>query len=482
MKKSIEKAVTCFVVLVSIFLVAQLGPVLAEEEGPDAAQFDLTPRLEGAFSLIELGLQLIERFGEKAWPGFSRHLPPVLLRAGEYDYLIGHPHPPKGFQVLNEKAGLYRKEGHILPLPVATSYPVGGIPSVILPLRSELQRMIDRKMGKGEFLLTEEDYVRMVLHEGFHAYQMRVSGGPGELPTFGFHGSAERMGELLQSSSKWVKGTAEAGKILLEALKVDSLARARSAVEKAFGANRAPSTSTYSETQIISFERQVQWIEGTARYVETELIAEAARVADYGEVVRSSPEETRNGLYNSLQERLVGPTPVRDRLAALGALKGLILDRLFPGWKKVLFRDKRGMDDLLSSSLAVPGPLADFPVTEVGIGGRKLTVALADRPGFWSRGLQMVSDLKGVEGMVFYFPADTERGFWMKDTEMPLQIGFFDKSKKLLESVTMEPCSRPRCPVFSPRGEYRYVLEIPASSDLRLEEMVGAKLEIGERR
>ncbi|MBS3825285.1 DUF192 domain-containing protein, partial [Candidatus Bipolaricaulota bacterium] len=70
----------------------------------------------------------------------------------------------------------------------------------------------------------------------------------------------------------------------------------------------------------------------------------------------------------------------------------------------------------------------------------------------------------------FTFSRDVRTGFWMKDTEIPLQIGFFGSDGKLQESVVLEPCNDNNCPSYIPEKPFRFVLELPVNSHYQLSE------------
>jgi uncharacterized protein len=68
-----------------------------------------------------------------------------------------------------------------------------------------------------------------------------------------------------------------------------------------------------------------------------------------------------------------------------------------------------------------------------------------------------------ADGMLFVFPGDTTSGFWMKNTLVPLAIVFFDRQGKRVRRLTMTPCRRDPCPIYTPEGRYRFALELPAA-------------------
>ena len=53
-----------------------------------------------------------------------------------------------------------------------------------------------------------------------------------------------------------------------------------------------------------------------------------------------------------------------------------------------------------------------------------LNTEVADEPGERAQGLMNRQSLPDDAGMLFVWPADTESGFWMRDTAIPLSIAF----------------------------------------------------------
>jgi uncharacterized membrane protein (UPF0127 family) len=100
-------------------------------------------------------------------------------------------------------------------------------------------------------------------------------------------------------------------------------------------------------------------------------------------------------------------------------------------------------------------------LTLSGPGGEHtLRVEVADDPEERSRGLMDRTELAADTGMVFRFPSDTDGGFWMKNTRIPLSIAFFDHRGEILRVLDMEPCSADPCPTYDPEVAYRGALEV----------------------
>lgn len=104
-----------------------------------------------------------------------------------------------------------------------------------------------------------------------------------------------------------------------------------------------------------------------------------------------------------------------------------------------------------------------FKKIDITLGKISLTVELADTPDLRARGLMNRSSLSDREGMLFVFADEMKLSFWMKNTLIPLSIGFFNKSGKLLQITDMEPASpleiNPQ--IYSSSKPAKYALEVP---------------------
>ncbi|MEN8113891.1 MAG: DUF192 domain-containing protein [Actinomycetota bacterium] len=116
---------------------------------------------------------------------------------------------------------------------------------------------------------------------------------------------------------------------------------------------------------------------------------------------------------------------------------------------------------LVSCGADTPEGLAGFETAAITVDGRDVAVAVADTEAQRAQGLMGVTDLGGLDGMLFVFSETTGTGFWMKDTLIPLDIAFFDDDGGFVDGFTMEPCVEDPCPVYRPSGPYRYALEAP---------------------
>lgn len=72
-----------------------------------------------------------------------------------------------------------------------------------------------------------------------------------------------------------------------------------------------------------------------------------------------------------------------------------------------------------------------------------------------------VTTLGDLDGMIFAWDESLPVSFWMKNTPMSLDIGFFDDDGALFEVLYMTPCTVDPCPTHPSRSPVRYALEAP---------------------
>ncbi|MFA6259458.1 MAG: DUF192 domain-containing protein [Candidatus Peribacteraceae bacterium] len=88
-----------------------------------------------------------------------------------------------------------------------------------------------------------------------------------------------------------------------------------------------------------------------------------------------------------------------------------------------------------------------------------LTVEVADEPLEWQRGL-MHREILESDGMLFVFPEEHIRSFWMKNVRIPLKVLFFDHRGVFVSSTFMQPCTAEPCPVYSSGRPAQFALEV----------------------
>ncbi|NID17582.1 DUF192 domain-containing protein [Luteibacter yeojuensis] len=115
----------------------------------------------------------------------------------------------------------------------------------------------------------------------------------------------------------------------------------------------------------------------------------------------------------------------------------------------------------------------------VTLHGKRFSTEFAVDDASRERGLMARTALAADHSMLFIFPDDQPRTFWMKNTLIPLDILYFDKDRKLVSmQLNAQPCKADPCALYPSDGSARYVLELAAGTAGRLGLQVGESLTV----
>ena len=125
------------------------------------------------------------------------------------------------------------------------------------------------------------------------------------------------------------------------------------------------------------------------------------------------------------------------------------------------------------------GPPADrgqLVVRDAFGGTHRLAVEIADTSTLRTRGLMWRSDVPDGTGMLFIFPNEVVQSFWMRNTLIPLDILFVDRTGKVVGVVQWaEPKTLTSRTVGKPS---MYVLEVPGGWASRNSVQAGARVDL----
>jgi len=115
----------------------------------------------------------------------------------------------------------------------------------------------------------------------------------------------------------------------------------------------------------------------------------------------------------------------------------------------------------------------------VRLKGQRFTVDVADTQEKQALGLMFRDSMPDDQGMIFLFPGEAMRSFWMLNTRIPLDIFYFDSDLKLVSvAENTPPCRTQRCPNYPSSGPAKYVLELNAGKAAELNVQTGDVLEL----
>ena len=110
---------------------------------------------------------------------------------------------------------------------------------------------------------------------------------------------------------------------------------------------------------------------------------------------------------------------------------------------------------------------------------KTVNVELANTEASRQTGLMNRTFLDTNNGMLFVFDADTQSGFWMKNTLIPLDLIYVDVNKKIVDIKSpFLPCTVADCPVYIAKSPFRYVLEVNSGWVAKNGVKVGDSVEI----
>ena len=132
---------------------------------------------------------------------------------------------------------------------------------------------------------------------------------------------------------------------------------------------------------------------------------------------------------------------------------------------------------LLLTLIICAACMSDGPYVELK--GERFSVELAQTQQKQALGLMFRESMPQDHGMLFLFPVEAMRSFWMKNTKIPLDIFYFDADLKLVSvSENTPPCRSQRCPGYPSTGPAKYVLELNAGKAAELGVQPGDQLQL----
>lgn len=112
---------------------------------------------------------------------------------------------------------------------------------------------------------------------------------------------------------------------------------------------------------------------------------------------------------------------------------------------------------LLAALLCCNAAFAKLPVKPLTIGSQTVQAEIAATPADRQQGLMFRESMPVNHGMLFVFDDVAVHCFWMKNTPLPLTIGFIDEAGKLINTVDMAPFNESS---HCPTKPAKYALEM----------------------
>jgi hypothetical protein len=338
--------------------------------------------------------QVRQQLGDMAWPGWGTAVIPVIIYNEATAFLVSYPDPPDGWVKVpqNELRGgpwelvpndsfedtpYYQQQ---LPatgeIPEAFTVKVGDRWVASMPtmewmeisltnqfrqeLPSFLAPIFPYSLVTGLFLRGSDGYISLVAHESFHAYQGIIA--PERLA------AAETAVSHSESNYPWTDAAFQETwqtelDLLAAAVQAETDAEVI-ALAQQFIAQRALRRQEASLTAaLVDYERQREWLEGLARYIELEIWHQASLAETYEPTAALLDDPDFSG-YATFDRRWSQEIDQMGRMANdegdgrfyySGMAQAVLLDRLMPDWKSRALSEDIFLEDLLTTVMAGEG-------------------------------------------------------------------------------------------------------------------------------
>lgn len=104
------------------------------------------------------------------------------------------------------------------------------------------------------------------------------------------------------------------------------------------------------------------------------------------------------------------------------------------------------------------------PTVDLRLGDGIFRARIAANDSDRARGLSGVKELDPDQALLIVFPSESRWGIWMKDMNIPIDIVWLDKNKKVIHIVENALPEYSTDKTFKPEASAQYVVELPAGT------------------
>lgn len=300
--------------------------------------------------------------GDTVWPAFTEREIPLIVWNQQWSFLIGLDQPPAGWQPVPGDDFLgesYYRQASDDPQNFAV--PIGDRWAASLATKSEtdaylielfrefLPPLIESVFPYRLLIQPSEVQISGLIHESFHVYQqinapMRLAAAEA------VHQSGDAYWKVdEQMHQDWKLEIA----LLAQALQAKDDQQSADLGRQFLEQRQQRRARIALSAEMIAYERQLEWEEGLAKYVELGIWEAAFNSADYLPVLTGDPDFEE---YQTFPQRFKQELSQMKRQAQregetrfyyTGMAQARLLDRLLPGWKGRILQEGIWLEDLL---------------------------------------------------------------------------------------------------------------------------------------
>jgi hypothetical protein len=303
---------------------------------------------------------LKQSLGDQIWPDFSTIKIPVILFNDKYAFLVNDDNPPKQWNTVKndqfENAGYYRLEIHYSKnFAIHINHKWAGSLAVsdrlnreyYLSVRRDLPPLISQLFPFQYASVSSDHYIVLLLQQVFHAYQATVSYSKFHIAQENYNGKNEYPYRDKQFIDEWNRE----GYYLWKALHYTVRDSIYYYTQKFLNSRKQRREQAKMKPYLVSFEKNMEWLEGLAKYTEINFYELSAHHKPKSSLVffHDNPPYW-NQDYTTLKKSL-GKQYDDERFAISGMAQAEILDKISPGWKKEILQDSVYTEDILSKAI-----------------------------------------------------------------------------------------------------------------------------------
>lgn len=328
----------------------------ASKEGEELTRLNSEDKAQ----LIEL-FRLKKMFGSRVWPNFGEAEILLIQYNERHEFLVGHTSPPAPWIVVDsdtfQGSPYHRRnaeESQAFAVPVGDIW-VGSLNTLSYMNRSmkeQLQKKIPPEKLTPALIkmmtITPAQHIVYLFHEVFHAFQAVQANARFIKANDVYVHEKQYPFEDEDFKDAWDKE----GSLIAAALREKDISERLGLIQRFLEVRTKRRSDASLSPELIVFERELEWLEGLAKYVELRFSELCS--SEQADVESKDYRVVWNRLLMDFYSRLkkLGDLHGDQRFYLSGAAQAMILDIISPGWKQEIMRHENiGLEDLLQTAV-----------------------------------------------------------------------------------------------------------------------------------
>jgi hypothetical protein len=309
-----------------------------------------------------------DELGEQIWPGFSELAIPIIIWNEEYEFLFGVENPPVDWEIVPDESfrgqPYYRKSavnpqnfivqvGEQQACSMFSKYQLDR--ELITALQDRLPPSLVPFFPYRLMIQPSELQMASIQHECFHVFQA-ITVPEKFAAAQGTYSAEDRYWAIdPDMQAAWSAEVVA----LQKAVNAQTIEATEKWTGQFLSLRDQRRTDHQLDARLVAYERLVEWLEGTAKYVELRSWQAAATDPTYEPIagMEDDPDFKGYETYESHWDREVSLAKQQTsregdlRFYYSGLLQAAILDRLMPDWKERVMTQGVFLEDLLREAI-----------------------------------------------------------------------------------------------------------------------------------